>query len=50
MLTICGGSVSGNCHKVRFVADRLRIPYRRIESAFSLPDAREAPPHELDAP
>ena len=31
MLTIYGNHLSGNCHKVRFVRDRLAIPYRWIE-------------------
>ncbi len=31
MLTIYGDSISGNCHKVKFVCDRLGIPYRWIE-------------------
>jgi glutathione S-transferase len=30
-ITIYGDSISGNCMKVRFVADRLKIPYRWIE-------------------
>jgi glutathione S-transferase len=30
-ITIYADSISGNCMKVRFVADRLKIPYRRIE-------------------
>lgn len=28
VLTIYGDSISGNCHKVRFVAERMKIPYR----------------------
>jgi glutathione S-transferase len=31
-LTIYGDSISGNCMKVRFVAERLGIPYRWIET------------------
>lgn len=31
MLTIYGDSISGNCHKVKFVCDRLGIPYRWVE-------------------
>lgn len=30
-ITIYGDRISGNCMKVRFVADRLKIPYRWIE-------------------
>jgi glutathione S-transferase len=33
MLTIHGDSISGNCLKVRFVCDRLSIPYRWIETS-----------------
>ena len=31
-LTVYGDSMSGNCLKVKFVADRLRIPYSWIET------------------
>jgi glutathione S-transferase len=31
VLTIYGNHISGNCHKVTFVCDRLGIPYRWIE-------------------
>lgn len=34
MLTIYGNSVSGNCHKVAFVCDRLGIPNRWLEVDF----------------
>lgn len=34
MLTIYGNSVSGNCHKVAFVCDRLGVPYRWVEVDF----------------
>lgn len=34
MLTIYGNNVSGNCHKVAFVCDRLGIPYRWLEVDF----------------
>ena len=27
-ITVYGDSISGNCLKVKFVADRLRIPYQ----------------------
>ena len=33
MLTIYGDSISGNCLKVKFVCDRLGIPYRWIETS-----------------
>ena len=33
MLTIYGDSISGNCLKVKFVCDRLSIPYRWIETS-----------------
>ena len=32
-LTIYGDSISGNCLKVKFVCDRLAIPYRWIETS-----------------
>ena len=32
-IIIYGDSISGNCMKVRFVADRLNIPYRWIETS-----------------
>lgn len=32
-LTIYGDSISGNCLKVKFVCDRLSIPYRWIETS-----------------
>ncbi|MGE4063806.1 MAG: glutathione S-transferase family protein [Rhodospirillaceae bacterium] len=31
VLTVYGNSGSGNCHKVTFVAERMKIPYRWIE-------------------
>lgn len=40
MLTIHGDSISGNCQKVRFVADRLRIPYRWIETSVLAGETR----------
>jgi glutathione S-transferase len=33
MLTIYGDSISGNCLKVKFVCDRLSIPYRWVETS-----------------
>ena len=33
MLTIYGDSISGNCLKVKFVCDRLAIPYRWVETS-----------------
>lgn len=32
MITVYGDSISGNCHKVKFVADRLGIAYRWVET------------------
>ncbi len=40
MLTVYGDSISGNCQKVRFVADRLRIPYRWIETSVLAGETR----------
>jgi glutathione S-transferase len=42
MLTIYGDSISGNCHKVRFVADRLGISYRWIEIGVLKGETRTA--------
>jgi glutathione S-transferase len=33
MITIYGDSISGNCHKVKFVADHLGVAYRWIETS-----------------
>ncbi|HUO22417.1 MAG TPA: hypothetical protein VMU59_07865 [Caulobacteraceae bacterium] len=33
MLTIYGDSISGNCHKVKWVADHLGLPYHWIETS-----------------
>ena len=33
MITIYGDSISGNCHKVKFVADHLGLAYRWIETS-----------------
>jgi glutathione S-transferase len=33
MLTVYGDSISGNCLKVKFVCDRLSIPYRWVETS-----------------
>jgi len=33
MLTVYGDSISGNCLKVKFVCDRLAIPYRWVETS-----------------
>jgi glutathione S-transferase len=33
MITIYGDSISGNCLKVKFVAERLNIPYRWVETS-----------------
>ena len=33
MLTVYGDSISGNCLKVKFVCDRLAVPYRWVETS-----------------
>jgi glutathione S-transferase len=33
MITIYGDSISGNCLKVKFVADQLKLPYRWVETS-----------------
>lgn len=40
LLTVYGDSISGNCHKVRFVADRLGLPYRWIETSVLKAETR----------
>lgn len=40
MLTIYGNAISGNCHKVKFVCDRLGIPYRWVEVDISKGETR----------
>lgn len=40
MLTVYGDSFSGNCHKVRFVADRLGLPFRWIETSVLKSETR----------
>jgi glutathione S-transferase len=39
-IVIYGDSVSGNCLKVKFVCDRLRIPYRWIETSVLKKETR----------
>ncbi len=39
-ITIYGDSISGNCLKVKFVADRLNIPYRWIETSVMKKQSR----------
>jgi glutathione S-transferase len=39
-ITIYGDSISGNCLKVRFVADRLKIPYRWVETGVMKKETR----------
>ena len=39
-LTIYGDSGSGNCHKVRFVAERMRIPFRWVETSVLKQETR----------
>ena len=41
-LTISGDSGSGNCLKVKFIADRLGIPYRWIETSVVKAETRTA--------
>ena len=41
-LTIYGDSISGNCLKVKFVCDRLQIPYRWIETSVLKGETRTA--------
>jgi glutathione S-transferase len=41
-ITIYGDSISGNCMKVRFVCDRLRIPCRWIETDVLNAETRTA--------
>ncbi|MEN6544319.1 glutathione S-transferase family protein [Parvibaculum sp.] len=39
-MTIYGNAISGNCHKVKFVCDRLGIPYRWVEVDLSKGETR----------
>lgn len=32
-IAVYGDSISGNCHKVKFVCDRLGVPYRWVETS-----------------
>ena len=41
-MTVYGNSISGNCLKVKFVADRLGLPYDWVETSV-LEQARPAP-------
>ncbi len=41
-ITIYGDSISGNCMKVRFVCDRLKIPYGWIETSALNAETRTA--------
>jgi glutathione S-transferase len=40
-LTIYGDSGSGNCHKVRFVAEQLQMPFRWVETSALSGDTRQ---------
>ncbi|HEY4274892.1 MAG TPA: glutathione S-transferase family protein [Rhizomicrobium sp.] len=40
MLTVYGDSISGNCLKVKFVCDRLSIPYHWIETSVLKAETR----------
>lgn len=42
ILTIYGDSVSGNCLKIRYLADHLRLPYRWIETSVMARATRTA--------
>src|SRR5262245_54957434 len=39
-ITIYGDSISGNCGKVRFVCDRLGIPYKWVETSVVKAETR----------
>ena len=39
-MTIYGDSISGNCLKVKFVADRLGLPYDRVETSVLAKETR----------
>jgi glutathione S-transferase len=41
MLALYGDSISGNCLKVKFVCDRLKIPYRWIETSVMKAETRK---------
>lgn len=40
VLTIYGDSISGNCHKVRFVAERVKIPFQWVETSVLKKETR----------
>jgi glutathione S-transferase len=40
VLTIYGDSISGNCHKVRFVAERMKVPFRWVETSVANKETR----------
>jgi glutathione S-transferase len=40
ILTVYGDSTSGNCHKVKFVADRLTVPYTWVETSVLKSETR----------
>jgi glutathione S-transferase len=39
-ISIYGDSISGNCLKIKFVADRLKIPYRWVETSVMKKETR----------
>lgn len=39
-LTVYGDSTSGNCQKVKFVADRLGVPYQWVETSVLIGETR----------
>ncbi|MGE3334844.1 MAG: glutathione S-transferase family protein [Rhodospirillaceae bacterium] len=40
VMTVYGDSISGNCHKVKFVAERLNVPYRWVETSVLKKETR----------
>lgn len=41
MHTVYGDSISGNCLKVKFICDRLKIPYRWVETSVMKAETRK---------
>jgi glutathione S-transferase len=40
VMTVYGDSISGNCHKVKFVAERLNVPFRWVETSVLKKETR----------
>ncbi|MCA0200754.1 MAG: glutathione S-transferase family protein [Proteobacteria bacterium] len=40
VMTVYGDSISGNCHKVKFVAERLNLPFRWVETSVLKKETR----------